>query len=407
MRTRTRRFGRPFILATLATALVTGVVSAAYVTPAPPSGNAGTISGIGATFPSPIYTKWFTYFKSAYSIGNASTSCSLTAKCASFTYAANGSGAGVNSVKGASMTADYGASDVIMTPSELTTASGNGRTILHIPLTLGGVVLGYRLDGVSTTLKLDKSTVNNIYAGNITYWDDAAIKALNSSVTLPHTPIYPYHRADASGTQQVFESYLVASPTISPFSGTTPSKSWIYSGNATGYGASGSAGVASSVKNQNGAIGFLELSYVTQYALKGAQLKNPAGTYVSPTTTAFTAAASTATPLDTTYVNGVRYNPIINASGTGSWPIVTFSYALVSQDAKQTPGYGSSAGVKSPEMLLAYLYWAIQSTGGQSYSAANGYAPLPSGVVTANIATLKKITCSGCTGHSAGYLWNP
>lgn len=389
---RTLRVGRAVAISALAlTYTATSVFGAA---PTIPTGSIGTISGIGATFPSPLYNEWFSQI-------NADLATSSPTTTVSFTYAANGSGAGINAIKNG--TADYGASDAAPTDADLAAAKTNTtHDVIVIPATIGGVVLAYKVNGVktstgaATTLKLTPGLVARIFAGTITFWDDALIKGVNPNVVIPHTAITPVHRSDSSGTTFVFESYLntVSGVWKCILGSGGPVKAWPSStgtciaGKTTlpGLGAPRNSGVAAKVASTNGAIGYMEYAYAQNSGLKTARLKNPAGVFVSPTTYAFSAAANATVgsiPAD------LRSAPVIQAPGTTSWPITAYSFLMV---YKQAEGLQSASEAKA-QMFAYYLYWAL--TTGQTYSRSMGYAPLPLSVRTKALAQVHQITWGG------------
>jgi phosphate transport system substrate-binding protein len=388
------RIGRTAGIAAVALTIITGTISSAATVPLPPDNqDAGTIAGIGATFPAPIYNEWFAQFKNQYD----GTTNPITAKV-SFTYAANGSGAGVTAIK--NQTADYGGSDAALSNADIAATAGTNGGVIHIPATIGGVVLAYRVAGVKTTtgkavtLKLTPALVSKIYDGEIGYWDNAAIKAANPNVRIPHTRIVPVRRSDSSGTTFVFQTYLytVASKWRCILGAAGPQKAFptgaqtCLSGKSIpGVGAPRNSGVAAKVASTNGAIGYMEYAYARNADLKMARLKNAAGIYVSPTTYGFSAAAAATIgriPSD------LRAAPIVQAPGATSWPITAYSFLLV---YKQSDFMGA---VKA-KMWVAYLYWAL--TSGQSYARSMGYAPLPATVKTKALAKVHTITFGGST----------
>jgi phosphate transport system substrate-binding protein len=374
------------------TALV-GALAVSAVTPAgaatrplPPENQPQvTISGIGATFPAPIYSEWFSQFAGDF-----------PKAAVKFDYAAQGSGAGINAVKAG--TADYGASDAAMTNAEMAAASVNGG-VIHVPTVLGVVVLAYNVPGIkitktgrATTLKLTPGIVAKIYAGQIPYWNDASIKAVNAGVTIPHTRITPVRRSDSSGTTFVFQSYLYkvsstwrcilgAARAVKTFP--TGPQACLGGKSLPGVGVPRNSGVAARVGKTKGAIGYMEYAYAATGGLKMARLKNAKGVYVTPSTSGASAAAAASIgslPAD------LRAAPIVNATGYASWPIVSYTYILAYKNEDFTTQ-------DEAKMWVAYLYWAL--TTGQQYARSLGYAPLPSSVKTKAIAKLHQITFGG------------
>jgi phosphate transport system substrate-binding protein len=356
--------------------------------PTVPSGDAGTISGIGATFPAPFYNELFSQFANAYS----------SAKVA-FTYAANGSGAGVTAIK--NQTADYGASDAALSNADMAATAGINGGVMNIPATIGGVVLAYHVNGVktttgrATTLKLIPTIIAKIYSGQMSYWDDSLIKAANVGVVIPHTRIVPIRRSDSSGTTFVFQSYLyTVSSTWKCILGSAGPQKLFPTGAQTclsgkaipGVGAPRSSGVAAKVASTNGSVGYMELSYATNAGLSTARIKNPAGVYVTPTTYAFSAAAAATVA---SIPSDLRAAPIVQAPGVTSWPITSYSYLMVYTHADGL----QSASLTKAQMFVAYLYWSL--TSGQAYARSLGYAPLPASVQTLALAKLHLITYGG------------
>jgi phosphate transport system substrate-binding protein len=379
------RVGRAAGAAALAVAVLASNTLAAG--PTVPTGDAGTMSGIGATFPAPLYNEWFAQFKG----DNPSATVS-------FTYAANGSGAGVSAVK--NQTADYGASDAALSDADMAATAGINGGVFNVPVTIGGVVLAYNVKGVktttgrATTLKLTNTLVAQIYAGQIRYWDNASIKAVNAGVTIPHTAILPVRRSDSSGTTFVFQSYLNTQTVWKCILGAAGPQKLFPTGAQTclagqsipGVGVARNSGVAAKVASTNGSIGYMELAYATNAGLSTARIKNAAGVYVSPSTYGFSAAAAASVsklPAD------LRGAPFINAPGATSWPIASYSYLLLYKHAE---GLQSASQTKA-QMFVAYLYWAL--TTGQSFARAMGYAPLPAAVQAKSLAALHQITWGG------------
>jgi phosphate transport system substrate-binding protein len=298
------------------------------------------INGAGATFPAPIYTKWFDeYTKIDPSVR--------------FNYQAIGSGGGQKQIL--AETVDFGASDGPMSDANLAKAP---RPIWHIPTVAGAVVVSYNLPG-DPALKLDGPTLAAIYLGKVTKWDDPAIAGQNPGVTLPDQDILVVHRSDGSGTTFIFTDYLSAvSPEWKEGVGKGVSVSW-----PAGLGGKGNAGVAGQIKQSPGAIGYVELAYAHQNQLPFADLKNAAGKYVKATIGSVTAALATATIPD-----DFRFS-MVNAPGDDSYPIAGVTWILVYSVQKD-----SAKGQK----LVQFLTWAY--TDGERMAAALDYAPLPPAV---------------------------
>lgn len=314
--------------------------------------HATDLTGAGATFPNPIYTKWFADYKKVDPSAN-------------FNYQAIGSGGGQKQI--IEGTVDFGASDGPMNDESLAKAPGK---ILHIPTVAGAVAITYNLPGV-TDLKLDGPTLADIYLGKITKWNDPAIEKLNKGAKLPATPIAVAHRADGSGTSYIFTDYLSnVSPEWKSKVGTNTTVKW-----PAGIGGKGNDGVAGLVKQAAGAIGYVELIYAVQIKLPTAQLKNADGEFVKPTLEGITAAMSTATIPD-----DFRFS-MVNAPGKTSYPISGATWLLVYEQQKDAA---------KGKTLVSFLKWAL--TEGEKEVKALDYAPLPEEVqkkVLARIDTIK------------------
>ncbi|HXQ37721.1 MAG TPA: phosphate ABC transporter substrate-binding protein PstS, partial [Anaerolineales bacterium] len=250
------------------------------------------INGAGATFPYPVYSKWFDeYAKADPSVR--------------FNYQSIGSGGGQKQIL--AQTVDFGASDGPMTDDNLAKAPGK---ILHIPTVAGAVVVSYNLPE-SPKLKLDGETIAGMYLGEIKKWNDPKLTALNPGVKLPDQDIVVVHRSDGSGTTYIWTDYLSKiSPEWKTKVGTNTSVKW-----PTGLGGKGNEGVSGQIKQTPGAIGYVELIYAIQNKMPDAQVKNAAGEFVEPTMASVTAALSTAEIPD-----DFRFS-ITNAPGKDAYPI--------------------------------------------------------------------------------------
>jgi phosphate transport system substrate-binding protein len=258
--------------------------------------------------------------------------------------------------------------------------STNG-AIVHIPVTIGAVAISYNLSQVdaSTHLKLTGSVLANIFLGNVKFWDDPSIAQLNSGTTLPHQAITVVHRSDGSGTTGIFSHYLAAvSPDWSSKVGSGNTLNW-----PTGVGASGNAGVASAVKNTAGAIGYNELAYVLTNTIQYAQVQNKNGDFVAPSLDSTKAAAANFTDIPA----DLRFY-IVDAPGTGSYPISGYSWAIV---------YQKQSDADKGQALANTLWWMTHD--GQQYAAALSYVALPANIVQKDEAQIKSMTC----GSSACY----
>ena len=306
------------------------------------------LTGAGATFPYPLYSKWF----DAYA---AKTGVKIN-------YQSIGSGGGIRQLS--EQTVDFGASDAPMKDEEM--AKAKGGAILHYPMTMGAVVITYNLPEVKRPLRLTGDVVADIYRGNISKWNDSRIAALNGGVALPGTDILVVHRSDGSGTSFIFTDYL---STVSASWASGPGRGkevqW-----PTGIGAKGNEGVAGQVSQMAGAIGYVELAYANQNKLAVAQLRNAAGNFIAPSTQSVTAAAAGVAkklPASTDY----RVS-IVNAPGKDAYPISSFTWLLV---------YQNMADAGKAKKLNDFIRWAIHD--GQAMAPALDYAPLPSNMVKA------------------------
>ena len=311
-----------------------------------------TLTGAGATFPNPIYQKWFEEYHKADS--------SVT-----INYQPIGSGGGKAQIT--ARTVDFGASDGPMSDEELGKAPGK---ILHLPTVAGAVVITYNVPNAGT-LKLDGATLAGIFSGKIKKWDDSAITAQNSGAKLPALDITVVHRSDASGTNYIFTDYLSAvSPEWMSAPGKGTSVAW-----PAGLGAKGNDGIAQQIKDTPGAIGYVELIFAVQQKLTYATLKNADGEYVKASPQSVTAALSTAKiPED------FRFS-MVNAPGKTSYPISGATWLLV---------YEEQADADKGKKLVAFLKWAM--TNGEKMAPQLAYAPLPEKVqkeVLARIDTIK------------------
>ncbi len=296
-----------------------------------------TINGAGATFPYPIYSKWF----DAYAKIDPS---------ARFNYQSIGSGGGQKQIM--AQTVDFGASDGPMSDENLAKAPGK---LLHIPTVAGAVVLTYNLPG-NLNLKLDGETVADIFLGKIKKWNDPKIANTNQGMTLPDEDIVVVHRSDGSGTTYIFTDYLSkVSPEWKSKVGNNTSVSW-----PAGLGGKGNEGVSGQVKQTPNSIGYVELIYATQNKMPYADLKNMAGEFVKPTLDSVTAALATANIPD-----DFRFS-ITNASGKDAYPIAGATWLLVYQQQRD-----ATKGKK----LVEFLKWA--ETQGEQMAKDLDYAPLP------------------------------
>ena len=298
------------------------------------------INGAGATFPYPIYSKWFDEY--------AKVDPSVR-----FNYQSIGSGGGQKQIL--AQTVDFGASDGPMSDDNLAKAPGK---LLHIPTVAGADVVAYNLSG-NPALKFDGDTIAGIFLGQIKKWNDPKITALNPGVTLPDQEIVVVHRSDGSGTTYIWTDYLSKiSPEWKTKVGTNTSVNW-----PTGIGGKGNEGVAGQVRQTPGALGYVELIYAVQNKMAYAEIKNAAGEFVKPTLESVTAALATAEIPD-----DFRFS-MTNAPGKGAYPIAGATWLLVYQQQKD-----AAKGKK----LVEFLKWSL--TDGEKMAKDLQYAPLPESV---------------------------
>jgi len=315
------------------------------------------INGAGATFPYPIYSKWFDEY--------AKVDPEVR-----FNYQSIGSGGGIKQIS--SRTVDFGASDGPMTDEQLKQAPSE---LLHIPTVLGAVVATYNLPG-NPKLSFTPDVLADIFLGKITKWNDARIAAVNRGVQLPDQPILVVHRSDGSGTTYIWVDYLSkVSPEWQQKVGKGTSVNW-----PVGLGGKGNEGVAGQVKNTPGALGYVELAYAVKNKMPVAAVKNAAGKFVEPTiasTTAAAAGAAKSMPAD------FRVS-LTNAPGEEAYPIASFTWLLV---------YKDQPNELKGRALAKFLWW--MSHEGQKYADDLLYAPLPQPVVKQIEAKIRQITYQG------------
>jgi phosphate transport system substrate-binding protein len=313
------------------------------------------LTGAGATFPYPIYSKWFADYA-------AKTGVKIN-------YQSIGSGGGIRQLTEG--TVDFGASDAPMSDDEVRKLKG---PVLHVPTVLGAVVITYNVPGVTQPIKLTGDLVADIFAGKVTKWNAPRLTALNTGVALPNQDILVAHRSDGSGTTYIFSDYLAAvSPSWSKAPGKGKELQW-----PVGIGAKGNEGVAGQVKQTPGAIGYVELAYARQNNLPFASIKNANGEFVAPTTESVTAdAAGVAAKLPPNTDFRVS---IVNAPGAGAYPISSFTFLLVPRNIPD-----AAKGKK----LVDFVRWAL--TTGEQEAASLDYAPLPAAIVSMLTARLDSI----------------
>ena len=311
------------------------------------------INGSGATFPDPIYEKWFSEYNKLH-------------PDVQINYQPKGSGGGIADIT--QQTVFFGASDMPMTPDQLTKAPG----ILHFPTVLGGVVPIDNIPGVSAQLKFTGAVLADVYLGKITKWNDKAIASANPGVNLPATDITVVHRGDGSGTSFIWTDYLSkVSPDWKTKVGANTSVSW-----PTGLGGQKNDGVAALVKQTPGAIGYVELIYAMQNSISFGTVQNASGKFVAASFESVTAAAAGAAasmPAD------FRVS-ITNAPGADAYPISSFTWLLL---------YDNPKDKAMAKTMNEFVKWALGD--GQKLCAGLGYAPLPASVVKLELAQLAKI----------------
>ncbi len=302
------------------------------------------INGAGATFPYPLYSKWFYEYTKVDDSVN-------------FNYQSIGSGGGIRQIT--AQTVDFGASDGALTDEQLKQAPGE---LLHIPMTAGAVVVTYNLPQLSQPLKLSPEVVADIYLGKIAKWDNPRIAFDNPGVSLPNENIIVAHRSDGSGTTNIFTDYLSSvSGGWKSSVGKGTSVNW-----PAGLGGKGNEGVAGLVKQTQGAIGYVELAYAVKNNLPYADIKNKSGNFIRPSIESTTAAVNgklNSMPAD------FRVS-LVNPDGADAYPIAGVTWILV---------YKNQPDKVKGEKIVKFLHWAV--TSGQKYSADLLYAPLPESMV--------------------------
>lgn len=322
----------------------------------------GTINGAGATFPQPIYSEWAAQFKDAQGT--------------TVNYQGIGSGGGI--AQFSEGTVDFGASDSAMDDEEIATAEKKGSTPVHIPTVAGAVTVSYNVSGIDKGLKLDGSTIADIFLGKIKTWNDQAIASLNSGVDLPDEKITVCHRSDESGTTKNFTEFLAAySKAWESGPGVDKSVKW-----PTGTGAKGNDGVAACIKQTEGAVGYVEQAYALQNNFTYASVKNKDGQYVEPTLEAASAAVAGANPPE-----DLRFSTI-NAAGADAYPITATTFLLVWEDQ-------CKAGIKEATAGLVKDWLNYGLGDGQKVAEQLEYAPLPSDVLSKAQAKVDALQCNG------------
>ena len=316
-----------------------------------------TLNGAGATFPYPMYSKWFNEYHNLHSD-------------IQINYQSIGSGGGIRQVTEG--TVDFGASDMPMTDGQLAEAEGKLKTkILNIPSVLGAVVPAYNIPGVSGELKFTPDALAGIFLGKITKWNDKAIVGANPGVNLPDKDIIVVHRSDGSGTTFIWTDYL--SKVNSDW------KSQVGSGTSVkwpiGLGGKGNEGVAGSIRQLQGSIGYVELIYAAQNNIPFGSVRNAAGNFLKASLDGVTAAAASAPKMPDDF----RVS-ITNAPGKDAYPISSFTWLLIPMQSKDAA---------KGKILADFLNWMC--TDGQKMTAALSYASLPASLVQKEKTAIKQI----------------
>jgi phosphate transport system substrate-binding protein len=309
--------------------------------------------GAGATFPYPMYSKWFSDYNKLH-------------PDVEINYQSIGSGGGIRQVLAG--TVDFGASDGPMTDEQL----GQSKVkILHIPTVLGADVPAYNVPGVGGEIKFTQEALANIFLGKITNWNDPAIAKANPGVNLPNQPIIVVHRSDGSGTTYIFTDYLSKiSKEWETTVGKGTSVKW-----PIGLGGKGNEGVAGQIRQLQGSIGYIELIYAVQNNISYGSVRNPAGTFVKASLDGVTEAAASVKTMPADF----RVS-ITNAPGKTAYPISSFTWLLIPVQAKDP---------KNGKILADFLNWMV--TDGQKTTSQLSYAPLPEGVAEKVKAAIKQV----------------
>lgn len=362
--------GNTAIYMLAAVAVVAVIVIAAFATGILSTGSKDsiTLTGAGATFPMPLILKWADEY---YNVSDGTVKVN---------YGGGGSGAGITQIKEKQV--DFAGSDAPLSAAESSTYG-----LVHIPETLGAVVVAFNLPGIST-LKLDGDTTARIFMKNITAWDDPAIAAQNPGVTLPDESIATVVRSDSSGTTFVFTGYLaIVSSEFDELYGQGKTVAWPEGTLAQ----SGNSGVAQAVQGTSYSIGYIELAYALENDIAFAQMKNHDGVYITASLATTAAAAAAAVPILPAGDGDWSGVHVLDAPGADSYPIVTFTYILI---YKELYNADTEMNRSAAEALLDFLWWAVHDDG-QALAGPLQYAPLPDAVVELNEETLRAITYQG------------
>ncbi len=322
-----------------------------------PTRNDAEILGAGATFPYPLYSKMFALY--------------AREKNVRVNYQAIGSGGGIKQLL--NQTVDFGATDAFMKDKDLKKAPA---TIIHLPICLGAVVVTYNLEG-NPEVKLNPETLAGIFLGEIARWNDPKLKALNPGINLPDAFILPVHRSDGSGTTYIFTDYLSkVSPRWKEKVGAEKSVRWL-----SGLGAKGNPGVAGTISQIPGSIGYVELLYASENKLTMATLQNAKGEFIRPDLTAASNAAQVTLPADTRI-------SLTNSQASGSYPLTSFTWLITYQDLS----HGKMSENKARH--LYELFWWMTHEG-QKHATEMGYAALAPAAVKQTETLLNSLTYNG------------
>ena len=316
-------------------------------------GDTITLNGAGATFPYPMYSKWFSEYNKLH-------------PDIQFNYRSIGSGGGIRQVLAG--TVDFGATDGPMTDEQLAQAKTK---ILHIPTVLGADVPAYNIPGVTEELKFTPELLANIFLGKITSWNDAALAKANPGVNLPNQPIIVIHRSDGSGTTYIFTDYLSkVSTDWKNQVGKGTSVKW-----PVGLGGKGNEGVAGMIRQMQGSIGYVELIYAVNNHIAYGSVKNAGGQFVKASLESVTAAAASVKSMPADF----RVS-ITNAPGKDTYPIASFTWLLIPNPSKDRA---------KGKIIADFLNWMVED--GQKMTADLSYAPLPEGVEAKVKETIKQV----------------
>jgi len=407
-------------VATLAIASLTAAPVMA-ANPIVPTGDTGSVGGSGATFPTLLYRSWMASFSRLYPAAFDQTGDSTKGLVMSYNAVGSGTGKknfyGVDARKPSQL---FSGTDALLTDAEKTSISTTVGSYTMIPVALGPVAVVYNLANLrqkisatskttrAATLYLDGPTLGKIYAGQITRWNDAAIKALNPLVVnLPSSRIVPVYRSDGSGTSFIFTTYLLkVSPPWAAALGNKPSQTMAdkistLPSKARAVGSPGNEGVSSTVAEVSGSIGYVELGYALQLGLKYAWVRtgDTAKKYfAAPTTSGAQAAAAAAfkagtanNPVNPPTVDVGTFLQPVNQKGATSYPITGYTWVLLYGDYKSA----NDPGLAKAQAMVAFWQWALSPTGGQARMSRLGYGPLPATVAAQATAQLQAIKYGG------------